>query len=557
MNIEVSGSIFSNLKLTRAAIFLFALTTLVAFGSAFPGTNVPLMQSIVLAAVLSSVIASFALLISMLSRAIRKPSRRGSILLFATQVLIIGVFRGYIFYAAVDFLDLQQPTPLQVRLITSVINTAIWLTFSCALIEATAYYSKQFNNLFRKLSIAVASNPGFSISRENVSLNNLVALKQNLSEILSQASDRGVSSDTLLEAGLAVREQIEKLLKPLSHRLWFNEQRNHLQIRMFGLIRDAITDFSFVTPRFLLVFGGLEFAAILNAYSMERVLLGVLLSLAFLLLGISIFKILPLATVSRLGPRISIPFIFSMALIPVPLADRLMPIFGQQQMLFPISAATIVAPIAIIVLLIVESCIALVERDRRMLNLHFLSQFEDAESVNPSSLASYLHNSLQSELTGIAYKLEAAAANPNSPESRETLEKLGALINRSISEDFANFDEAPLLRLDRMVDAWDGIATVTFEIEEGCKSDPAHLNLLVQVIEESTTNSVRYGKAKRLHAKITKLKRGSMVEITTDGLGAETFSGGLGSSWLKNKTIRQSPLEFSETGTRWVMEIRD
>ena len=555
MTPNFSASLFSNLKLSWQATGLFALTTLIGIASAFPGIDIAPATLLFLATALAIVIAGFVQAIDVLTRVMLPTQVATKSYVFIIQIIAIGIFRGFAFFFAVELAGVEQPTPLAVRLLTSVINTAIWLTFSCALIEATVHYSKQFKNLFRALSVAIAEKPQFKVTKDLDSLDNLVALKKNLSGILFQASEKGITTDALLAAGVAVREQIEQLIKPLSHRLWFNERRNSPQIRMFGLVKDSISSFTFLTPRFLTIWSALAFASILNAYSLERVIFGVAVSLAFFSISILLYRAIPAATIVKMGAKLSVPFILFMALVPVSVADLLMPLFGLERMLFPVSAATVVAPIAIIVLLIVESCIALVEQDRRMLNLHFESQLEGSDAFTPSAFASYLHNSLQSELTGIAYRLEASAANPNSAESRETLEKLGALINRSIGEDFANFEEVPLLRLERMIQAWDGIAAVTVSIEDACKENAAHLNLLVQVIEEATTNSVRYGKAKNIHADITKTAEGSKIVITTDAGERLGPSGGLGTQWLNELAIRQSPIEFTSSGTRLVVEI--
>lgn len=555
MILDYSSSLFSNLKLSWQANLLFVLTTVVAFASAFPGVDVPVWVTFLLALGIALAMAGFIHLLMLLSKPFSEFPKPRALTLFVIQILIIGLFRGYAFYLAVELVGLTQPTPLPVRLLTSTINTAIWLTFSCALVEATVHYSKQFNNLFRALSFAIAKKPEFRASENLDSLDNLVSLKSNLSEILAKASDKGITSDVLLAAGVAVREQIENLIKPLSHRLWFNEKRNQPQIRIFGLTKDSFEKFSFKSARFLIVFGALEFAAILGAYSLPRVIFGVALSMVLLLLVIFLFRMWQRSASVSESKKSSLTFILLMGLIPVPLADLMMPLFGLERMLFPLSAATVVGPIAIMVLLVVESCINLVEQDRQMLNQHFARELQNEGDFSPAALASYLHNSLQSELTGIAYRLEAAAVNPNSPESRATLEKLGALINRSISQDFANFEEAPLLRLERMVEAWDGIAVVSYQIDDACKLNPRHLNTLVQIIEEATTNSVRHGKAKNIDVQITRVGSLSRVEITTDATEPKQIATGFGSKWLLDKSAKQNPIEFTGHGTRQVIEV--
>ena len=547
-------SMFSELKFSWAATGLYSLTSLIAAATAFPGQNVPVGTALLLALALTVPTALLIQLIAVLNKRFVSRGLSSSIYWFLSLVMFVGIVRGVGFFILVDAFGLDQPTPLAVRILSSMITTCIWLTFSCALIESTASYSRQFFKLFGQTTMAVALRQAGKTQVDVDSLENIVALKQNLSHILDQASEKGISAQGLLAAGAAVRLQIEEHIRPLSHRLWFNERRNRTEIRLLGLIRDSIAQFSFVTPRFLFVWGALEFAALVSAYPTSRVLFGVALSLTLISGVIFIFR-----TVTKVrfpeSSRSTVIFIAIVALVPVSFADLVMPLFGFERMLFPISAATIVAPIALVVLLIVESCIALVEKDRGLIRNLLETEIRESSDFNGSSLASYLHNSLQSELTGLAYRLEASADKPESPASRETLEKLGALINRSISEDFANFDETPLLRLERMIQAWVGIATVTVEIDENCKEDSKHLNLIVQVIEEATTNSARYGNARNISARVSKTETGTSISIDTDGGSTIGDSTGLGSDWLKQKSISVSPLEVNPKGTHFVVEI--
>jgi hypothetical protein len=552
---KVKNSQQSKLMFSWQATGLYSLTSMVAFITAFPGQNISFWRLLVLALALTAAIAMVIHLTDFLIRKILPAKLLGGTPLFLLLVMAIGFIRGLAFFSLVDLAGIAQPTPLPFRLLTSTITTLIWLTFSCALIEATTNYSRRFSNLFNETAMALAlvSKPGQD--RGIDSLDNLVALKRNLSGILEKASTRGVSADALLTAGAEVRAQIEQQLKPLSHRLWFNERRNRPEIRLFGLIGDAITNFSFSMPRLIIVWASLSFASTINTYAINRVLFGTALSATFLAVLLFLSRAISSKVPKNLSSVLSVTVIIVLSILPVSLADILMPLFGFETILFPVRTSTIVYPIAIATFLLVESGITLVERDRRLLNDLFETQLRSASTGDQSSLASYLHNSLQSELTGIAFRLEAAAANPDSYDSRETLEKLGALINRSISDDFAAFEETPLLRLQRMIEAWDGIAKVSANIADECKADSKRLNLIVQVIEEATTNSVRHGKARTLHAEVSMSGSSALIEISTDATEVENPSVGLGSEWMREHALSVTPLRFTASGTVFTVEV--
>lgn len=545
-----SGNNFiSSLNFSWQGIFLYSITNFIAVFSAFPGQKIDVWVLLLLSAFIAVSVALGIFLLWSITKRIASKHFRYSIGIFSLIAMAFGIGRGFLFFFLVENLGIEQPTPLPIRILTSTITTAIWLTFSCALIEATSNYSRRFSKLFNDAALAWAlENKNKTIPISSIdALDDLVALKENLARIRNEASLQGVSAEALTNAGIAVRQQIELLLKPLSRRLWFNSKSNRTEIRLLGLLQDSYREFSFATPRVLAIWSCLAFASIVNAYSLNRVIFGVALSVVLIWITMASARALIGDQESKHSRLRTAIYIFLVAVIPVSLADFLMPVFGYERMLFPISAATLVSPIAIAVLLIADSALNLVEQDRRFVSKLFEDEIVGNFSGNQKSLASYLHNSLQSELTGIAYRLEASAANPESLESRETLEKLGALINRSIGEDFASFDETPMLRLDRMIQAWDGIASVHVEIDNVLKEDSRRLNKIVQIIEEVTTNSARYGRAKNIWFRVVKSAQSVKIEIRNDSPELPKVRSGIGSHWIQENSLKVS--QFSLDGS--------
>ena len=546
----------SNLRLSWQGIALYSITNFIASISAFPKKEIPL-ESLIAFSSLITIFTAILLIAQMwFIRVFKNGKYLDNAVWFFSSVIFAGSLRGIFFFWSVEIFDLPQPTPLFIRISTSLLTTTLWLTFSCILIQATISYSRQFSNLFNQAAFRKALNSDDRAEKPSIdSLENLVALKKNLAGILNLAKESGVTADALISAGAAVRNQIEILLKPLSHRLWFNSERNRTQIKLFGLIVDSFKQFSFSSFRLLALWGTLAFASIVNTYEIDRVIFGLFLSISLLSLVIYIFRIFPIPK-SQIHKNIfTATSIIVISTVPVTLADSLMPFFNYEQMLFPISAATIVSPIAIAVFLIADSCVNLVSRDRAMIRELFASELQADSISNQSAFASYLHNSLQSELTGIAYRLEASAANPKSSKSRETLERLGALINRSISEDFANFDETPMLRLDRTIEAWEGIAKVKVHIDEKSKNNQEKLNLVVQVIEEAITNSVRHGRAKNIEVLVEGDNEKVSITVNTDSSVVSENSSGLGAAWLEATTISSTPITKTGVGTTFNVEI--
>jgi hypothetical protein len=160
---------------------------------------------------------------------------------------------------------------------------------------------------------------------------------------------------------------------------------------------------------------------------------------------------------------------------------------------------------------------------------------------------------LQSELTGIAYQLEHSAQNLDSPQSRQSLEQLGALISRSMSQDFANFTETPLRRVERVVDAWGGIANISVLVDEQIEDSDPRLVIAVQIIEEGITNAVRHSGATDIQAELKESDEIITVTLTSNGLEQVRSVGGVGTKWLSRYALRTH--EYRTVGNTRVLEI--
>jgi signal transduction histidine kinase len=211
-------------------------------------------------------------------------------------------------------------------------------------------------------------------------------------------------------------------------------------------------------------------------------------------------------------------------------------------------------------LVLIGSTIKLALSDRREI-LENLSKgarrltMSSSDSLQSSQAASYLHNSLQSELTALAHEFELVAENPDKEKSKAVLEKLESLIRRSMGEDFANFLESPEIRLDRVLASWNGIVTLKTSIDRALFSDPARGNLFVQLVEESLGNSVRKGQATQVKITATFIGSRLEIEIFDNGHFDKTSKPGLGSAWIERYAVGESKFDATESGTRLTVEL--
>jgi signal transduction histidine kinase len=212
-------------------------------------------------------------------------------------------------------------------------------------------------------------------------------------------------------------------------------------------------------------------------------------------------------------------------------------------------------------LIIVISSIRITLQDRETM-MHSLtekvSKHKDIEYdlISHGNAASYLHNSLQSELTALAFQLDSLAQNPNPERNRAVMERLDALVSQSKSEDFKNFLETPQIRLNRIVNSWDGIADVKLDLDFAIWSDSMRSSLVVSLLQEAIANSVRSGRAS--HVEVRGELNGDSIVVTVADNGAATLLSerrGIGSQWIDRIAISDWKLEQTDFGRVLRVEI--
>ena len=172
------------------------------------------------------------------------------------------------------------------------------------------------------------------------------------------------------------------------------------------------------------------------------------------------------------------------------------------------------------------------------------------DSFVNESMASYLHNSLQSELLALSYQIEESAKDPNTENARRLLEKLGSRINRSISDDFENFVERPLDRLSRIQTGWKGIAAISIEIPDHLLLDANRNFLIVQIIEEAITNAVRFSKSSEVNIVGRETLSGEIyIVIRNNGEAEQQTTTGMGTEWLDRFAAGNWTRTLSDKGT--------
>ena len=110
------------------------------------------------------------------------------------------------------------------------------------------------------------------------------------------------------------------------------------------------------------------------------------------------------------------------------------------------------------------------------------------------------------------------------------------------------------VRVQELARSWDGLATITHKLSAEVDGDDVPHEVISQLIEEAVVNSIKHGRAKKIHIQASPSAGAIKVEIHDDGTLEEGPKGsGLGSilfdtftdGWSLGRSENKTVLKFS------------
>jgi two-component sensor histidine kinase len=457
--------------------------------------------------------------------------------LFIGVAMVVGLLRGLAFVQLADVWGIGLSSDDATQILNSTVSAIVWLTLAGLVIGGRDRYRGRYRALLLQGDIDVDWDQHPSVEQ----------IKRNLGTALSR-SDTSVHVDPSQVAD-AIRREIDTNIRPLSHRLWFGAEEEEPRSRLFPLVRDAVTSWTVPTRAVAIVW---FFTAILGGARWLGFEQGLMASVVSTVLIVSVIVVIgrwiPASPWWRVGA-----LAFGSVVVVIT-TDGVLRLSGYPSRLYLDTGSLLLLPVTVFALVVVAAAITLVESDRR--TILEVAERESRELGNAKRQSTFLHNSLQSELTGMALQLDEAARTGSAEESRAALERVHALLARSISEEFASFQENPRERIDRIVGGWRGICEVSIEFDEPIHDDP-RLGAAVQAIEEIITNAVRHASATSLRATISSSARGMVILVESDTrVVAEGEAGaGLGSRVLASMAPEGIVIKGDGSGSRLELVI--
>lgn len=425
--------------------------------------------------------------------------------------------------------------------VSQVVNSAwsavLWLTLASLAFGARDRYRRRYHSLLVQGAIRQQALTDWDAHPS------VVRVKSNVSAATPATAD-SVGNEELLRIARTIREEIETNIRPLSHRLWFSAEAEEPKVRITHLVRDACAGVTapIVPVAMIWAIGGVLGAT--RLFGTEAGLFSTALSTVSLAGSLWFAK-----RWARSSAWWGLLLMTGVALSTISVSDVLMNLLGFPSQVWGSALLMILLPGTVLALLIAASAISLAQADRALV----LAVAENGGAVDGGRRDSaFLHNSLQSELTGMAMQLERAADSGSQDDAREALERVHGLLSRSISEDFESVLEAPRERADRLAAAWRGICDVSFNCDHEVLGDP-RLGVAVQAVEEVITNAVRHGGATRVHVVISKGRTGISVVVESNAPIRGAAGAGLGTLVLAS--VSQGDVSVWEQGGASVVEL--
>jgi signal transduction histidine kinase len=380
-------------------------------------------------------------------------------------------------------------------------------------------------------------------------MDDLTRVLQSLGKLVS---GQDATAENLRMAAEAVRTKSDQVVRPLSHKIWMDSKVSAPKARLSEVSKQAIIYLDYSLGRVLAI-EAMFFLGLVSVYSIERVLLASLVLPLVALFSIAFRPKNQNRNHSR-AALINFVFLVAISTIPIFVDDLLAQLAGFNSALFPVNLFTLIAPLWLGVIIVFDSSLAVLRKSRAALVEELEKQKASAPETGDEDLAGFLHNSLQSELTVLSLQLQAASESKNPTDARAAWEQLGAWINKSVSEDFENSTVDPASRAFGSIAAWRGIADVQINISPETFSGHPMASLLVQVIEESISNSVRHLKATKITFHFDPGNVDQLI-IETNGRLSETAPLGIGTFWLNSISLQPTELVATANGTRSVIDL--
>ena len=474
-----------------------------------------------------------------------------------------GALRGIAIGQAAPIFDLADPIAPAVRAINSGITVVIWMGIIGLMLEAQSSYVREYQDLYQRFlmlkSGRLPDGRALNSGRLSEIAEQVAQMTSPVRTKLAKLSEGSFTDAQVREAVADLQQVVKEQIRPLSHRLWFDRTSHLLKFRISNLLLDAFkTD---ETP--ILFFTALTtFSIFVGTTVSMGIDIGAVISIIF---GIAIYMLFTLEKLLLKIEMIKSRFIHPIFLILVATVPLLLThvYFNLSEIAYwslysNVGVAGSVFLTAIFTTMLSQS---LIDRAKiiDILTTQITSGYVEehlqaiARMTEDSEIASYLHSSLQSELTAVALKLDQAAKSGNRDEVKSIIQYAQIVIERDLTVSFHAGEHSPLERINALLDAWRGIADIKIDLQKIELCETQVLTDISQVIEEAVSDAVRFGNANLISISGDASPDHYYFKVTDNGKSKPQGGSGLGTILLDEIAPNLWRREFALEGT--ILEV--
>jgi len=451
------------------------------------------------------------------------------------MLMIAGALRGAILHIEISGFGYENRISFWASVLSSTFYTTIYYSGASLFIELRSRRKNQFQAEFQRATLLRLGVDGYQPASDAKYdyQSSMDAIKRAIRLHLPVSTSQLPDTEQVSKVAAEIREQIQLVIRPLSHRLWIGTMGEIKATNGSRILMDTLQELA-ISAKFILL------------YQFSVGLFGIGISIGFAngmaktipaMLGTYLcFLLLSLLRKFALIPwqvRTTI-FLATLAFVPIIFSEVFSELIGIEVYWL---AALIISP-TLPIAVVVSSLVTLVARDREFaiaavqsVSLKQLNSGTDfSDEISELELSGYLHNNLQSELLRIAHRLDSSANDQLQLPTDEILSDLNTALDRSIS-DVLTIQSSGLDRIKALPDAWKGIADIELEFTFKESLQPETERTLSGCLEEIITNSIRYGGATKLLINLQFQNR-LEVKISHNGKGSIHEGTGLGALWM-------------------------
>jgi len=467
-------------------------------------------------------------------------------------LLLLGAARGVVINYCVEMWDLTQTVSYWYKVFNSSVALPQWFVGVAILFESKRNYERTFRELFAKAMRKEQDTherrdmlpPGNSSVDEAVA--RLQFITSSLASDIQQLLNRPkLLSDYTIEAN-RIQELIDNDIRPTSAELWSTNKVNTPKIPLRTLLSISLLESRLRVPLVVLISVPYLFVGLNGGFGLKIALVQCALILAYNLVSFVFVEVLlKLKITSRAISNIIL--LTSGFVIPIFIQINFVSMeFKTSGKLTDLIIYHSVLTITFVALLLIVNGYNVVTSQREevlaSLESHILGEkyneslTQGGDAQHKSDLANYLHGEIQAGLTASSLLLQQAAKSGDSDLAQEALERASGLLNQDLTNITFTRMAAPALKIQKIVDAWKGIADISVVLPPYEQLGETTLRSLVQLIEESIANAIRHAQASDI--KISGVLKENVLTISIISNGEPMAKGraGLGTKMFNELT---------------------